>query len=403
MKTLVEKHLCCGCSACMQVCGRHCITMQPDKEGFLYPSINLDTCVDCGLCEKVCPILRHEERRTPLSVLAGKNVDKKIQEISSSGGVFYEVAYEVINSGGVVFGACFDENWNVIHSYTETMDGILPFMTSKYVQSYVKNTYNEAKMFLNQGRLVLFTGTPCQIAGLKHFLRKPYSNLITLDFLCHGVPSPKVWSRYLDEIRCQGVSFAAFRRLKAKIPFCSSLKTFSIREINFRDKSDGWQKYRFVLRLSEADADGKKNSVLSSNHKKNPYMRGFLKNLYLRPSCHNCKFKHFQSQSDITIADYWAINRINPSFGDSMGVSMIFVHNDKANKLLSHARLETIETSFADTLSNEGLKENVQQHKKRAYFFEHLDKTHSVKGLINKCVGPSFLQKVTAKLKHLFQ
>lgn len=199
MIKIIDKISCCGCSACQNACPQSCIDMNEDNEGFLYPTVNIQKCIDCHLCEKVCPILNTKENRTPLKVLAVKNKNKNIVGKSSSGGVFFHLAQQVINDGGVVFGACFNKEWEVIHSYTESIEGVSRFMTSKYVQSRVGESYKKVKAFLISGRKVLFTGTPCQVAGLYEYLRKPYSNLITMDFLCHGVPSPKVWRLYLQE------------------------------------------------------------------------------------------------------------------------------------------------------------------------------------------------------------
>ena len=311
---------------------------------------------------------------------------------------FFYLAKHTLGNNGVVFGAKFDDNWNVVHAYTEDIEGIQPFMTSKYVQSSIGSSYYDAKKFLMAGREVLFTGTPCQIAGLHRYLKKDYLNLTTMDFLCHGVPSPKVWRMYLDEI----VRKSAHRAVAGKNSVLLSLNTIpSIERIKFRDKSDGWQKYSFVLELSEAKAEGKKNTVLSSYHRDNIYMKGFLNDLYLRPSCHKCKFKRFQSGSDITIADYWAIGRVKPEFFDPMGVSMVFIHNNKLKKMLNDSQISTVETTFEDTLSNNGLNENVSIHPKREYFFSEIDKTKSLTNLISKCIDSSIYKRVILKLKSL--
>lgn len=191
---------CCGCEACAQRCPKQCIAMHADAEGFLYPRINTAACIDCGLCEQVCPVLRPAAPRTPTAVYAAKNPDERIRMESSSGGVFTLLAERTIRAGGVVFGARFDEAWEVVHDSTETIEGLAAFRGSKYVQSRIGTSFARAEEFLKQGRQVLFTGTPCQIAGLNRFLRRSYDNLLTVDVVCHGVPSPLVWRRYLDEI-----------------------------------------------------------------------------------------------------------------------------------------------------------------------------------------------------------
>ena len=179
MIEIKEKKNCCGCNSCVQRCPLHCISMQEDKEGFLYPMVNKTICTDCGLCEKVCPIINQDEPHIPTKFYAVKNKNEQIRTKSSSGGVFTLLAEQVITEGGVVFGARFNDKWDVIHDYTETIEGIDKFRGSKYLQSLIGDNYKNAEQFLNQGRNVIFTGTPCQISGLKHFLRKEYENLLT--------------------------------------------------------------------------------------------------------------------------------------------------------------------------------------------------------------------------------
>lgn len=402
MIKIIDKISCCGCSACQNACPQSCIDMNEDNEGFLYPTVNIQKCIDCHLCEKVCPILNTKENRTPLKVLAVKNKNKNIVGKSSSGGVFFHLAQQVINDGGVVFGACFNKEWEVIHSYTESIEGVSRFMTSKYVQSRVGESYKKVKAFLISGRKVLFTGTPCQVAGLYEYLRKPYSNLITMDFLCHGVPSPKVWRLYLQEEKNKFLS--AYKANGRPTISHTQESMWLLKNINFRDKSDGWQNSRFALHFVKQMGKGEEKSVLSSsNHNDNIYMRGFLNDLYLRPSCYKCKFKRFQSTSDITIADYWAIQRVSPGFFDPMGVSMVFVNSDKIFPYISKSVFDMIETSFKDTLSNKGLSEKVIPHSKREYFFNHLSLySDEISVLINKCVKQSkwkvFLSKIINKI-----
>ena len=198
-----NKSDCVGCFACCSICPVDCIAMQDDKEGFLYPFYHdKKQCINCGCCKKVCPVITQRNDSKPLGVYAAKNPDEKIRLQSSSGGIFTLLAEHIINEGGVVFGARFNENWEIIHSYAETIEGVATFRGSKYVQSKIGESYKQAKFFLTMGggRKVLFSGTPCQIAGLKAFLQKDYSNLLTVDFVCHGVPSPLVWKKYLDEL-----------------------------------------------------------------------------------------------------------------------------------------------------------------------------------------------------------
>lgn len=196
---ITNRQDCCGCAACAQRCPKQCISMKEDAEGFLYPTVDTEVCIDCGLCEKVCPELNSGRERQPQKVYAAINKDEKIRLGSSSGGVFTALAEQTIDEGGVVFGARFDENWEVVHAYTETKEGLTAFRGSKYVQSRIGNAYKDAERFLRNGRKVLFTGTPCLVMGLKLYLGRDYDNLLTVDFLCHGVPSPKAWRLYLKE------------------------------------------------------------------------------------------------------------------------------------------------------------------------------------------------------------
>lgn len=200
MIRITDKKNCCGCSACVQRCPKQSIRLEEDTEGFLYPKVNEETCIKCGLCEKVCPILNQADKLPVQEVLAVKNPDEEERMNSSSGGVFLPLARKVINKGGVVFGAVYDESWEVHNVYAEKIEDIYPMMGSKYLQSRIETAYRDAERFLKQGREVMFVGSPCQIAGLRTFLRnKEYPNLLAVDFLCHGVPSPGVWRRYLAE------------------------------------------------------------------------------------------------------------------------------------------------------------------------------------------------------------
>ena len=214
MIILSSKYDCCGCEACAQRCSHNAIKMVRDNEGFLYPEIDMHICTDCGLCEKVCPIINQSEQKVPIISYAAQNNDESIRLQSSSGGVFTLLATETINNGGVVFGAKFDEQWNVIHDYVETIEGLANFRGSKYVQSQIGKCYKKTELFLKNGREVLFSGTPCQIAGLKKYLIKEYKKLICVDIICHGVPSPMVWTQYIKANNNAQISQVSITRLQ---------------------------------------------------------------------------------------------------------------------------------------------------------------------------------------------
>lgn len=337
MINIKRKEDCVGCFACLNRCPKQCIKMYADEQGFLYPKVNIDECINCHLCEKVCPVINQQDSYLPIQTIAAKNINKNVQINSTSGGVFFELGKYIIENGGIVFGARFDSDWKVIHDYTESVSGLRLFQGSKYLQSQIGQTYKEAEDFLKSGKLVLFSGTPCQISGLKRYLGRDYGHqLLTVDFVCHGVPSPLVWEQYLEFIaRPTGAPFGkntVFQSLNV-IP--------SIEGISFRDKRLGWEKYGFSIRYSVTEGSGQ-NSVFQSvvSQKKeiysayepfneNIYMRMFLNDLDLRPSCYQCPAKCGKSHSDIILADYWGIKRKHPIFYDKDGVSLVMINSER--------------------------------------------------------------------------
>lgn len=397
MIKIVNKQDCCGCSACVQRCPKHCITLKEDGEGFLYPHVNSDECIDCGLCEKVCPELHHGERHIPLEVYAAKNKDESIRMQSSSGGIFTLLAEKVIQEGGVVFGAAFDANWEVMHTYAETMEGLVDFRGSKYMQSRIGTAYQDAEYFLKQGRKVLFSGSPCQIKGLKLFLRKNYDNLIAVDFICHGVPSPKVWREYLKE------TIARKSGKNSVLPYPIPCK-IGIDTVDFRSKSTGWKKFSFALTLSETSVEGVKNTVLlSSVFSENPFMRAFLADLILRPSCYSCPSKSGRSGSDLTIADYWAIPQVAPEFDDDKGVSLVLVQTEKGKSFYQSLKEKTtfIVTSYQEAQrANGGFKEKTPMHPKRSRFFTEFAQSDDIIGLIDRTLRIPLYRKLLKKVKN---
>ena len=390
---ITEKRECCGCSACILRCPKRCITLREDAEGFLYPEVDKERCIDCGLCEKVCPWQNRAVPVPPLEVLAVKNRNEEERLDSSSGGVFIALAKAVIRKGGVVFGAVFDRRWEVIHAYAESMEGVRRMMGSKYVQSHIGNSYKEAEQFLKQGREVLFCGTPCQIAGLHSFLHKPYSNLLSVDFLCHGVPSPGVWRRYLVET----FSISARRAAAGKnTVLSSSLNDMPvITGIAFRDKKlHGWKKFSFVVRGKSASKADKNSVLLSAKHFENPFMRGFLSNLYLRPSCYHCRCKNGVSHSDLTIADYWGIHRLMSDFDDDKGVGLVLLNTGKGESLFHALDMETRISTLGDAMRfNGGFKEDARQNPKREDFFAAISTGRTVEEAVEICLYvPMFIR-----------
>lgn len=392
MLQLTDKQDCCGCHACVSVCVRQCISMQEDNEGFLYPVVDEGTCTDCGLCEKVCPVINQDEPRKPLKVYAAKNKDEEIRKQSSSGGIFTPLAESVIRDGGVVFGAKFDKDWNVIHAWTDTIEGIADFRGSKYVQSTIGDAYREAREFLKQGRKVLFSGTPCQIAGLRKFLLKEYGNLLAVDVVCHGVPSPLVWRKYLEETREK----LRAKRDAGKNTVSSSLMDLPvITGISFRDKTHGWKKYGFRLRYAAFKAA--KNSIpvpandsertLLQPFPDNVFMKGFLSNFYLRPSCYACSSRTGKSGSDITIADFWGVQNYYPEFDDDRGVGLVLVNTDRGRKAYEQVNAISLEATYEQGLNqNPCIEHSVPRTKHVKAFWDNfsLKGMDAVEGIICK-------------------
>lgn len=395
---IIDKSKCCGCNACVQRCPKQCITMLEDEEGFLYPMVDQSVCIDCGLCEKVCPVISPNESRQPLQVFAAKNRNEDQRLRSSSGGIFILLAEHIIKQGGVVFGARFDKNWEVEHAYAETLEELEPLMRSKYVQSRIGNTYKEAEQFLKQGRQVLFVGTPCLIAGLKKFLRKEYENLLAVDFICHGVPSPGVWRRYLEEIKSERSEDAGKNTVLS-----SSLKSMPvITGINFREKQLGgysWKKYGFVVHTKSPDKGDKNSVLLSTNITDNIYMKAFLQNYILRPSCYSCFAKNGKSKSDVTISDFWGLHLCMPDFDDDKGVCTIFLHTNKSLDIFKGFDFDGIECSFNDGIRANSYIKSADKPVFRNRFWFKFKNGSTVEKCLEYAQNPSLLVRVVSKVK----
>lgn len=314
MIQIQDKKLCCGCHGCAQACPKQCIEMVADGEGFFYPRVEESLCIGCGLCEKVCPILNakpSDPEKQP-EAFAVKNDNEAIRKESSSGGVFTLLARQTIARGGVVFGAAWSEDHREVrHIPVRTEAELAKLRGSKYLQSTIGGCYAQAKESLDRGETVLFSGTPCQIGGLRSFLRKDYENLLCVDIVCHGVPAPGVWRRYLAE--------------------CEEKSGAKVSNVTFRDKSTGWESYCITLDFQ----NGKRQSLPVSRE---PYMRAFLSNACLRPSCHDCRFKKKDRDSDLTLADFWGIDEVCPEMNDQKGTSLMLVHTPAGQAALDGVR-----------------------------------------------------------------
>lgn len=411
MIEIKNKKDCVGCNACVQRCPKQCISFKEDEQGFRYPIVNVNACIQCGLCEKVCPVINQAESAIPDGVYAAKNRDDFIKEHSSSGGIFYALAENIIEQGGVVFGAKFNETWEVEHGFAEDIKGLKAFMTSKYVQSYVGETFRQTEEFLKKGKKVLYSGTPCQIAALKLFLRKEYgSQLITVDFVCHGVPSPKVWRDYLQYLLHP--KDAASQNSDFQSTLYGSKAT--IVAINFRDKRLGWSKYGFsvhaVARKGDQNTDfqsyhDKKEVIelLFEPHSENLYMQGFLKDLYLRPSCYACPAKCGKSHSDITLADFWGVQTVLPEQYDNKGVSLILCNSQVGTEILKQRQIKYVSSSYEDACRcNPALIRSAKYSKWVKSFWSQypLKNIDTIEEIIKK-IRPSFQSKVKKAIRYV--
>lgn len=308
---------------------------------------------------------------------AAINKNEMLRNESSSGGVFYLLAREILNKGGVVFGARCNENNEVEHSYCEDIQELSSFLGSKYVQSKMGRTYCKVQEFLKEGRTVLFSGTPCQIHGLKNYLGKDYANLYTTDFVCHGVPSPLIWRTYLKE----------------------NFGQEQITKVSFRDKTEGWKD--FSLKLCFEDED-----FYQKNRRKDPYILGFLQNLYLRPSCYECHFKGIVRKSDLTMADFWKIEDIHPEMDDDKGTSLILIQSSKGEELWNAVKgeLTWIPVDIEESIKgNSAATHSVPLTEKRAHFYQAIRQGSKVDETVVKLTKRTILQKVKNRLKLLIK
>lgn len=301
---------CCGCKACEQVCAKKAISFTTNDEGFEYPLVNREACVDCGLCEQVCPIVKSEDVKYASGVAyAAQNTNKHDIMQSSSGGAFVALAKAVLEQGGVVYGAAYDNGPYVKHTRVDNVESIEILMGSKYVQSDINTTYQQAKRDLQDGKWVYFTGTPCQIAGLRLYLRKDYDNLLTSDLVCHGTPSPAIFANIVKHMgESIGKTFVGY---------------------SFRDKRiHGWS----CSSSSSWEKDGKRCYIKYSKDME-AYFKAFISGDLMRMNCYTCPFATKDRVSDITLADYWGVRRLHPEFPEiHKGVSLVIVNSEKGVK-----------------------------------------------------------------------
>ena len=316
MPNLAIKEYCTGCTACASACPKGCVTMMPDENGFLCPVVDEDQCVSCGLCEKTCPIVSKPELpEGEPRAYAAYSRDTALRLDSSSGGVFTELAKTVLAKGGAVFGAAYNERFEVLHICAESEADLAKLRGAKYAQSDLWDVFAQVRQRLEQGQQVLFSGTPCQVSGLKAFLRKDYDHLISVDFVCHSVPSPMAWQAY--------VKYRAANDNGGKLPLA----------INLRSKETGWSRYQYANLFRYA-----KDRSYVARSSDSLYMKLFVGGYINRASCASCQFKGYSRVSDVTIGDFWGVWDIAPEMDDNQGTSVVLVQSAKGAVLLDQIK-----------------------------------------------------------------
>jgi len=395
LSEIENRKKCCGCGACVTVCPKKCISMVEDAEGFLYPLADGKVCIECGLCDNVCPIKKQDIKSKSkeadsefFSLLQSQksiayavmNTNENIRLKSSSGGMFTLLAEQVLSDGGYVFGAVMSKDCKAVHHVgVNVIDDLEKLRGSKYLQSIIGDVYMQVKELLAQGRGVLFSGTPCQIEGLRSYLGKEYEKLLCVDFICHGCPSPKVWRRYVD-----------YRLRRAD--------ETSIRQILFRHKHYGWKEYVLLFEYSN-------NKTYIGKKKKDLYMKAFLNDSILRPSCHVCRFKSLNRGSDITLADFWGIQNMLPEMDDDKGTSLVILHSVKGKEAFSraHDKMRYQEVNVTEAIKyNPSMIRSARPNRKREAFFMNLERME-IDELVNRFVKTRFSWKksMTAFLKKI--
>lgn len=368
----IPKADCTGCGACAAKCPKGAISMEADSEGFLYPKTDSLRCVDCDLCRRVCPSLQGVISHEAPEAVAAKHKNASIRQKSSSGGVFTGLAQHILAQGGVICAAVYDENFAVIHQIGTTPH---QFRGAKYAQSHAGHLFSELQRLLKEGKQVLFVGTPCQCAGLLRYLGKAPENLVLVDMICHGVPSPKAWQEYL---KLHG----------------------NVTSVNLRSKVSGWSRYSYSVEIDD----------YTQIQSRDPYLRGFTANLFLRPSCSQCNFKGLERCTDLTLGDFWGIWDLMPEFDDNRGTSLLLIHSEKGRALWQAIQNEFDHQAFDPQqaiVSNPSAETSSPAHPKREEFFQGIC-LEPFDQLVWSCLEPKppkagVLRRILRRIRRIFK
>lgn len=357
---ICEKDKCTGCFACYNICPKGAIEMKEDEFGYIYPEIIESKCINCGLCKKTCPVLNKNESKEPLKCYAMYTKEKKIRNRSTSGGVATQISKAIIENNGIVYGAAFQKNCNIAHIRIDNLRDLNKIQGSKYVHSYIKDTFKNIRKDLIEKKEVLFIGTPCQVAGLKNFLIKDYSNLYTIDIICHGVPSQKLLKEEVQRIN-------------------NSLK---VDRINFRMGNN----YGFyIIKDNECKYSITKN--------KSPYTDLFMLGYTLRPNCHNCDYAGRKRISDITLGDFWGLSKESKLFSDrEKGINVVICSSERGLKLIEKIKNDFV---FEERNYDEAVNGNTQLK----YPINKYNKNNKFKSLYLKYGLKKTYKKMTVKIR----
>lgn len=375
---MIKKDICSGCGACAAVCPKDAIQMERNPYGFYHPVVDPKKCVDCSLCDKVCPeqSMQWRRKKDDIEAFAVVNCNEEIRENSSSGGVFYELAKSVIEDDGVVFGVAWVGAAQVGHVAVETVDNLRHIMKSKYVQSNVGKIFKSVKQVLVSGKQVLFSGSPCQISGLKNFLNCEYSNLITVDYICHGIPSPKALEKYTE--------------------FVEQRENCSVKSYDFRTKKNGWNTLSLETRFTN-------NRIILEKATDNAYYRAFLSNLSLNKTCGICQFNCLPRASDITLGDFWKIEQKHPRFKDNRGGSCVIINSEKGKKLFDAVCQNFVYMASSIEMIREGnpfINGHCVLHPRSEQFFQAIDTDEPFDGIVSRLLKPTKTEAVCEIAKY---